>query len=240
MRTTIKYRNNDKFFGERNMEKKNLIVTISAAVLLVIASFSSVIGSNDEQSSQKIESPLFTVRTQRSVHTDSEQTIQSHYLGKGLNSHLFRPIQPSLNSALDRTVKLLNANPTFFAKFLKTLSSNPRVISLLKENGMTVTEFKTYLNRLKNDPSLFIEEIRSAEPQLSVQQLKTPLPLSLNTTNPFACVITAIVMIPVVLIIALIVVVFTLRIFQCLNLNEVMNQIMDQVLQGLYPAGFNI
>jgi hypothetical protein len=35
-------------------------------------------------------------------------------------------------------------------------------------------------------------------------------------------------------------VLFTLRILQCLNLNEVMNNIMDQVLQGLYPAGFNI
>jgi hypothetical protein len=217
------------------MEKKTLIITISAAVLLVIASFSSVIGSNDDQLSPKVESPLFTVRTQRSIHTDNEQTIQSHYLGKGLNSHLFRPTQPSLNSALDRTVKMLNANPDFFAKFLKTLSSNPRVIALLQENGMTVAEFKTYLNRLKNDPSLFIDEIRNAEPKLTAHQLNTPVPLGLNTTNPFACVITAIVMIPVVLIIAFIVVLFTLRIIQCLNLNEVMNQIMDQVLQELYP-----
>jgi hypothetical protein len=217
------------------MEKKTLIITISAAVLLVIASFSSVIGSTDDQSSQKVESPLFTVRTQRSIHTDNEQTIQSHYLGKGLNSHLFSLTQPSLNSALDRTVKMLNANPDFFAKFLKTLSSNPRVIALLQENGMTVAEFKTYLNRLKNDPSLFIDEIRNAEPKLTAHQLNTPVPLGLNTTNPFACVITAIVMIPVVVIIAFIVVLFTLRILQCLNLNEVVNQIMDQVLQELYP-----
>jgi hypothetical protein len=100
---------------------------------------------------------------------------------------------------------------------------------------MTVAEFKTYLNRLKNDPSLFIDEIRNAEPKLTAHQLNTPVPLGLNTTNPFACVITAIVMIPVVLIIAFIVVLFTLRIIQCLNLNEVMNQIMDQVLQELYP-----
>ena len=125
---------------------------------------------------KKIESPLFTVRTQRSIHTDNEQTIQSHYLGKGLNSHLFSLTQPSLNSALDRTVKILNANPDFFAKFLKTLSSNPRVIALLQENGMTVAEFKTYLNRLKNDPSLFIDEIRSAEPKLTAYQLNTPRP----------------------------------------------------------------
>jgi hypothetical protein len=222
------------------MEKKTLIITISAAVLIVIASFSSVIGTNNVQSAQNIESPLFTVRTQRSLHTDSDQTLQSHYLGKGVNSHLFRPIQPSLNSAIDRTVKLLNANPAFFAKFLMAISSNPRVIALLQENGITMAQFKTHLNRLKNDPSLFVEEIRNAEPKLAAQQLNTPLPLGLNTSNPIGCVITAIVMIPIVLVIALIVVVFTLRILQCLNLNEIVNQIFDQILQELYPAGFNI
>ncbi len=131
---------------------------------------------------------------------------------------------------------MLNANPVFFAKFLKTLSSNPRVIALLQENGMTVAEFKTYLNRLKNDPSLFIDEIRNAGLTLSSQQLQTPQPLGLNTTNPFACVITVLVMLPVVVIIAFIVVLFTLRIIQCMNLNEVVNQIMDQVLQELYPG----
>jgi len=222
------------------MEKKTLVLTISAAVVIVIASFSSVIGSKNVQSTQNVESPLFTVRTHRSIHTDNEQTLQSQYLGKGVKSYLFSPIQPSLNSALDRTVKLLNTNPDFFTKFLKVLSSNPQVIALLQENGMTVAEFKTYLNRLKNDPSLFIEEIRSAGLKFSEKQLQTPVPLSLNTTNPFGCVITAIVMIPIVLVIALIVVLFTLRIFQCLNMQEVMNEIMDQVLQRLYPAGFNI
>jgi hypothetical protein len=221
------------------MEKKTLILTISAAVVLVLASFTSVIGSNTEHSTSQSQSPLFAIRTQRSIHTGTEQTVHAYYLGKGVNSHLFRPIQPSLNSVLDRTIKLLNANPDFFAKFLKTLSSNPRVLALLQQNGMSLSEFKTYLNQLKNDPSLFIDHIRAAEPKLSTQQLQTPLPLSLNTTNPFACVITAIVMLPVVLIIGLIVVVFTLRILQCINLDEVMNNIMDQVLQGLYPDGLN-
>ncbi len=219
------------------MEKKTLIITISAAVVLVIATLSSVVGSNIVQTSQTVESPLFAVRTQRSIHTDAVQTVQSHYLGKGMTSHLFGPVQPSLNTMLDRTIKVLNSNPEFFAKFLKVVCSNPRVIALLHDNGVSVSELKTYMNRLKNDPSLLVEQIRSAGPKLTEQQLKTPLPLSLNTTNPFACVITAIVMVPVVLIIALIVVLFTLRIFQCLNLQEVMNQIMDQVLQELYPAG---
>lgn len=219
------------------MNKKILIISISAAVLLVVASFSSVIGTNDVKSTNKIESPLFMVRTQRSLSKDDQARVQSHYLGKGLTSNLFITTKPSLSMAIDRTVKLLNQNPVFFAKFLETITSNSHVRSLLQDNGISMAQFKTHLNRMKNDPSLFIEEIRNAEPKLSANNINTPLPLSLNTSSVIGCVITVIVMLPIVLIIGLIVVLFTLRIFQCLNLNEVMQQIMDQVIQELFPSG---
>ena len=222
------------------MNKKILIISISAAVLLVVASFSSVIGTNDVKSTNKIESPLFMVRTQRSLSKDDLARVQSHYLGKGLTSNLFITAKPSLSTAIDRTIKLLNQNPVFFAKFLETITSNSHVRSLLQDNGISIAQFKTHLNRMKNDPSLFIEEIRNAEPKLSANNINTPLPLSLNTSSVIGCVITVIVMLPIVLIIGLIVVLFTLRIFQCLNLNEIMNQIMDQVLQELFPSGYKI
>jgi len=222
------------------MNKKILIISISAAVLLVVASFSSVIGTNDVKSTNKIESPLFMVRTQRSLSKDDQARVQSHYLGKGLTSNLFITTKPSLSMVIDRTVKLLNQNPVFFAKFLETITSNSHVRSLLQDNGISMAQFKTHLNRMKNDPSLFIEEIRNAEPKLSANNINTPLPLSLNTSSVIGCVITVIVMLPIVLIIGLIVVLFTLRIFQCLNLNEIMNQIMDQVLQELFPSGYKI
>ena len=122
------------------------------------------------------------VRTQRSLSKDDQARVQSQYLGKGLTSNLFITTKPSLSTAIDRTIKLLNQNPVFFAKFLETITSNPRVISLLQENGISMAEFKTHLNHMKNDPSLFIEEIRSVEPKLDQQSdLNTPLPLGLNT-----------------------------------------------------------
>jgi hypothetical protein len=222
------------------MNKKILIISVSAAVLLVVASFSSVIGTNDAQSTKKIDSPLFMVRTQRSLFKDDQARLQSHYLGKGLTSNLFITTKPSLSTTIDRTIKLLNQNPVFFAKFLEAITSNPRVRALLQENGISIAQFKTHLNHMKNDPSLFVEEIRSAEPKLSAKGINTPLPLSLNTSSVIGCVITVIVMLPIVLIIGLIVVLFTLRILQCLNLNEVMQQIMDQVVQEFFPSGYNI
>jgi hypothetical protein len=222
------------------MKKKILILSVSAAVLLVIASFSSVIGTYNQPSSQKIESPLFAVRTQRSIHKESLQALQSNYLGKGSNSHLFITAKPTLATTIDRAIKFLNQNPAFFTKFMQIVTSNLRVIALLQKNGITMNEFKTHLNQIKNDPSLFIEEIQSTEPRLSATQLHDPIPLGLNTTNPFGCVITIIVMLPVVLVIALIVVFFTLRILQCMNLDEIVNNIMDQIMQELFPTGYII
>lgn len=166
--------------------------------------------------------------------------VQSNYLGKGSNIHLFLTAKPTLATTIDRAIKFMNQNPAFFTKFLQTITSNPRIIALLQKNGITMNEFKTHLNQMKNDPSLFIKEIQSTEPRLSATQLHDPLPLELNTTNPFGCVITAIVMLPVVLIIALIVVFFTLRILQCMNLDEIVNNIMDQIMQELFPTGYLI
>lgn len=222
------------------MEKKILIISISAAVLIVLASLSSVIGTNNDTSTQKIESPLFSIRTQRSLQRQDHQSIRSDYLGKGLTSNLFVRGKPTLSSAIDKTIKLLYQHPAFFTQFLEKISSNPRVISLLNEQGISITEFKTQLNHMKNDPSAFIAKIRSVESKLDATDLDTPLPLDLNTTNPLGCVITVIALLPVVLVIGLIVVLFTLRILQCLNLEEVMQNIFDQILQELFPPGYKI
>lgn len=219
------------------MKKKILIISISAVVLLVLASLSSVIGTTTVRTSGAIHSPLFAVRTQRSIDTEEKLTFHSNYLGKGLRTSLFRTTKPSLSLTLDRTIKLLNQNPAFFTKILKEISSNPRITALLQKNGITMDEVKTHLNRLKNNPSLFIEELQNAEPKLAAYQLDSPVPLGLNTSSVIGCVITAIVMIPVVLILGLIVVVFTLRIIQCLKIDEIMNSLFDQILQELSPAG---
>jgi len=161
-------------------------------------------------------------------------------LEKVCTPSFFLSSNPSLGIAIDRTVILLAQNPAFFAKFIETVSSHPRVIALLQEQGITMIEFQTQLHRMKNDPSLFIEEIKRVEPRLLSNQINTPLPLGLNTSSVIGCVITAIVLVPIALIITFIVVLFTLRIIQCLNIEEVMQQIFDQMIQGLYPSGFNI
>ena len=134
-------------------------------------------------------------------------------------------------------MKLLNQNPGFFTKILQEISSNPHITLLLQKNGITMAEVKTHLNRLRNNPSVFIEEIQNVEPKLASYQLDSPLPLGLNTSSVIGCVITAIVMVPVVLILVLIVVVFTLRIIQYLRIDEIMNSLFNQILQELHQSG---
>ena len=222
------------------MKKKILIVSISAAVLVIVASFSSVIGLNTLTSPQNVGSPLFEIRTQRSIQTDDQQNVQSNYLGKGVTSNLFINKKPSLSTAIDKTIKLLYQNPAFFAKFLERIYSNPKVISLLQDYDISVAEFKSQLNHIKNDPSAYIEKIRSVESQLDATKINTPIPLSLNTTNPIGCVVTVIALLPIVLVVGMIVVLFTLRILQCLNLEQVMQDIFDNIIQELYPAWSDI
>jgi hypothetical protein len=110
----------------------------------------------------------------------------------------------------------------------------------LQDYDISVAEFKSQLNHIKNDPSAYIEKIRSVESQLDATKINTPIPLSLNTTNPIGCVVTVIALLPVVLVVGMIVVLFTLRILQCLNLDQVMQDIFDNILQELYPAWSDI
>lgn len=230
----------DKRYVERIMKKKFFFITISAAVILIMASLSSTIGINYLTSTQKFASPLFTKRIQQSIQKENQQIIHSDYLGKGFLSNIFITTKPSLSTAIDRTIKLLYQTPIFFTKLIKAISSNPQVISLLQENGIRMTEFQTHISHIKNNPSAFIDEIQNIESKLNINNFEAPLPLNLNTSSVIGCVITAIVMIPVALIITLIVIFFTLRILQCLNIEEILNNIFDQILQQLIPPKYNI
>ena len=58
------------------MKKKILIGSIIAVVILVLVSFSSVVGYRSVNSDSKIESPLFRIRNEKGE-------VSSNYLGKG-------------------------------------------------------------------------------------------------------------------------------------------------------------
>jgi len=83
------------------MDKKLLICGSSiAVVVLVLASFSPVVGYNSVESSAK-ESPLFNIRTKRAIDEESE-TLTCNYLRKGQLMSF-----PSRNSKIIEKQKLM-------------------------------------------------------------------------------------------------------------------------------------
>jgi len=65
------------------MNKKPLIgVSLCAVVLLVIASLTNVVGYQSVKSTALSDSPLFRIRTQRTIH-QQRNMITSQYLGEG-------------------------------------------------------------------------------------------------------------------------------------------------------------
>ena len=72
------------------MKKKILIGSIIAVVILILVSFSSVVGFQSVKSDSKIESPLFGVRTNRAIN-DENNGVKSDYIGKGKEIKIHLP-----------------------------------------------------------------------------------------------------------------------------------------------------
>jgi hypothetical protein len=71
------------------MEKNPLIgVSISAVILLILASLTNVVGYQSVKSSAITESPLFHLRSQKATQQQPNRII-SEYLGKGKENTLF-------------------------------------------------------------------------------------------------------------------------------------------------------
>ena len=67
---------------QKNIDKKILLGSILSAILIVMTTFTSVVGFHTTQSTSLNNSPLFTIRTQRAINSIEDQIIVSDYFGK--------------------------------------------------------------------------------------------------------------------------------------------------------------
>lgn len=215
------------------MKKKGMYLSIGAAVFLVLASLTSVIGfstthSQDQQNS--VDSPLFTVRAKRSIGQTADDSLKTTYLGKGRTSHLFLSKISSTQSIIERGLQLLKTSPGLIEKSLRKTLQEPNIQKTLRENGMTEQQVLSYFNQVKSNPELFADKFVNVAGLIPSDDGPKPLGL-LNTTNPMACIITAIFLLPVFLVLGLIIA--TITIVTCLNINNCFNDLMDNILQDL-------
>ena len=71
------------------MNKKILIGSILSVAILILVSFTSVVGYNSVDSDMK-PSPLFNIRTSRAIDKES-QDLSCEYVGKGEEINLLIP-----------------------------------------------------------------------------------------------------------------------------------------------------
>jgi len=224
------------------MNKKALVISILAAALIVLASLSSVVGtiavkSNDEKIS--IASPLFAVRTQRSLNKEETKKINSNYLGKGNTLNLLFLRKSSLQSYIDKALKIIDARPQILSLVVDRTAKMPEIITLLKENDLTINEFKSQMHQLMDDPILLKEKVD--ESVLTSPLGDDPLPLGLSTSSVLGCFIVALIMIPLFAMIGLIIA--TITIITCLNIGgcfeNLVQGILDNFIQGLTPPDYS-
>jgi len=202
------------------MNKKIFIGCLGSVILLILATFSSVVGSQTAQSNKVVSlSPLFTTQALRSINKKAPE-IKSNYLGKGNQLNLF-PLKKSLNEdMINKARKIFSTNPALLNEILDNLDRFPYFRELLNKYDVNKMDVKKYLRIILDDDS--------------------PQPLGLSTSNPLGCFIVGLIVLPIItVVVTLVALFFTLRILTCLNVNDCANNIAegiwDQLLQELMP-----
>lgn len=214
------------------MKKNITYLSIGAAVCLICASLSSVVvfATSHSSNHQSVGSPLFQIRTSRSIGQPNDQVLNTMYLGKGRISPLFISRIASTRSIMERGLQLMKTSPGLIEKTLQKLLQDRQVQQTLREKGVTEQQVLQYFAQVKQNPEVLVSQSDDVI-QLSPSD-DGPQPMGmLNTANPFACVIVIIVLLPVLLIVGLLIA--TLTLVTCLNINNCFNNLMNNILQGL-------
>ena len=215
------------------MNKKILIISILAAVLMVMLPISSVVGTNVVKSDkQNVGSPLFAIRHR------SKNTIQSEYLGKEKPLNLFLAKRTSLQAYADRALKMIEARPSLLKSILHSIVVMPEIEELMKQHDIKTDDFKDQMNQVINNPELLKEKVDEAV--LLSPFGDDPMPLGLSTSNPLGCFIVALILAPIFALIGAIIA--TITIITCLNINgcfeTIVQNLLDAFIQGLTPPDY--
>ena len=220
------------------MNKKILIISIFTLVLITLLPISSVVGTSVVKSNMKkgiVDSPLFAIRSRRSISKENTVNIDASYVGKGKILNLFLSRQSSLQQMLNRAIKLIETKPEILNVIADKFERNPKIAELISENEININDVKHQLNQIKNDPTLLRQSIDESTINLPLGD--APQPLGISTSSAIGCFIILIALIPVGLIITMLLA--TITIVTCLNISgcfeTMFETIMTNILQGLEP-----
>ncbi len=127
------------------MRKKLLIGSVLSVLMLILLSFTSVVGYRSVESDVKA-SPLFTIRTQRTIDKDTGK-VSCEYLGMGDDINLLIPIRDE-NSVLFQ-MAIDNINKMDDEKYDRFISLIINSINWNKFTDIDIDEIKIALYKLR-------------------------------------------------------------------------------------------
>ncbi|MBE3102501.1 MAG: hypothetical protein IMZ47_09585 [Firmicutes bacterium] len=126
------------------MKTKILLGSIGAVAILILVSFTNVVGVQSTSSGSVNESPLFRIRTTRANSENSKDALTSNYLGKGLNAIQF-PLRDNRTALIQRFVDGIRTmdEPTFnrFVDFA--------VNQINHKNNLKVVNIEEFIKELR-------------------------------------------------------------------------------------------
>ncbi len=135
------------------MNKKILLGSIIAVAILVLVSFTGVVGYQTKSSTIARESPLFSVRSSRAIDEESKD-LTCDYVGKGEESVLSIPKRDGRTASFHKAQRLIDIISKMDDKAFDRLVSS--VIKHIHQDNtfkdVNINEVKTTLHNLKNNP----------------------------------------------------------------------------------------
>lgn len=218
------------------MNIKVVVGSLFGAALLIVVSFASVVGYQSVQAQDHdVYSPLFAVRTQRATQQTGRGGV-SAFLGKGTQTNLFPSPGFQKEELIQTAIKFFRIQPALLTKLVENLDKYPYVTGFVAKYGISSEDVTHYMRMIQNDPSLVTEALTDV--RLLASDTNGSQPLGLSTSNPLGCFIVAMMaLIPVTVVLTLLLLLFTLRVLTCMNVNDcanvIANKIWSQLMQGL-------
>jgi len=140
------------------MNNKILIGSIIAVVILVLVSFTGVVGYQTTKSSTIARaSPLFSVRSKRAIDEETED-LTCDYVGNGEESILSIPKRNDGARSLKKAQRLIDIisrmdNKTF-VRFLNLLTN--QILKKNEHDNLNINEVTITIKKLRNNPDKII------------------------------------------------------------------------------------
>ena len=146
----------------KGMNKKILLGSIIAVVILILVSFTGVVGYQTTKSSTIAKaSPLFSIRTSRAIDEESKD-IACDYVGKGEESILSIPKRDGRTALVQKFIdRVSKMDDETFNRFIGLVIKNLNQMDDFQEYN--IEEIIQSLNQFRNNPKKIKQYITEEE-----------------------------------------------------------------------------